>query len=108
MTRRGDVIIVQFPYATGGKGKNRPAVVIQGDRNNRRLQNTIVAMITGNTTLASVEPTQVLIDPTTPDGQTSGLQHTSAVKTENLFTIDQQDILRTIGHLPDVLIPTCI
>ena len=28
MTRRGDVVIVEFPYVTGGAGKNRPAVVI--------------------------------------------------------------------------------
>ncbi len=58
MTRRGDVVIVQFPYTTGGSGKKRPAVVVQDNRNNGRLQNTIVAMITGITTLAPVEPTQ--------------------------------------------------
>jgi mRNA interferase MazF len=104
MTRRGDVVIVQFPYTTGGRGKNRPAIVIQNDYNNQRLQNTIVAMITGNTKLASVEPTQVLIDPSTPDGSLSGLQHLSAVKTENVFTIDQRDILRTVGLLSSDLI----
>ena len=103
MTRRGDVVIVQFPYTTGAGGKNRPAVVIQDDRKNRRLQNTIVAMITGNTKLAGVEPTQVLVDPATPYGQASGLQFPSSVKTENLFTIDQRDIFRTIGHLADVI-----
>jgi mRNA-degrading endonuclease toxin of MazEF toxin-antitoxin module len=77
--------------------------VIQADRNNNRLQNTIVAMITGNTSLAAVEPTQILIDPNTPDGRVSGLLHASAVKGENLFTIDQRDILRTIGRLPEAL-----
>jgi mRNA-degrading endonuclease toxin of MazEF toxin-antitoxin module len=48
--RRGDIVIVAFPFATGGGGKNRPAVVVQCDRDNRRLSNTIVAMITGNVT----------------------------------------------------------
>jgi mRNA-degrading endonuclease toxin of MazEF toxin-antitoxin module len=103
MTRRGDVVVVQFPCTTGGRGKNRPALVIQNDSNNQRLQNTIIAMISGNTRLAGVEPTQVLIDPATPNGRPSGLQFVSSVKTENLFTLDQHDIIRTIGHLPDVL-----
>jgi mRNA interferase MazF len=101
MTSRGDVVIVQIPYVDGGRGKNRPALVVQGDIFNRRLQNTIVAMITGNVRLAAIEPTQFLIDPATPDGRASGLSHRSAVKCENLFTIRQQDIIRTIGNLPD-------
>jgi mRNA interferase MazF len=100
MTKRGDIVIVAFPFATGGGGKNRPALVIQGDRNNQRLSNTIVAMITGNTRLAGTEPTQLLIDPTTPDGKLSGLAYPSAVKCENLYTIGQEDIIRTVGSLP--------
>jgi mRNA-degrading endonuclease toxin of MazEF toxin-antitoxin module len=99
MTARGDVVIVQFPYQDGSRGKNRPALVIQCDANNRRLQNTVVAMITGNVQRADSEATQLLVDPSTPDGQCSGLHAASAVKCENLFTIAQADVLRTIGHL---------
>ncbi|HSL03980.1 MAG TPA: hypothetical protein VK901_10630, partial [Nitrospiraceae bacterium] len=58
---------------------------------------------TGNTRLASFESTQFLIDPTTPEGASSGLSQTSAVKCENLATIPQTDILDTIGHLSDAL-----
>ena len=100
MTRRGDVVIVQFPYADGRRGKNRPALVVQCDRNNGRLEQTIVAMITGNVQRAGKEATQLLIDPATPAGATSGLLGPSAVKGENLYTIRQQDILHRIGHLP--------
>jgi len=46
--KRGDIVVVAFPYVAGGGGKQRPALVIQCDRNNQRLSNTIVAMITGN------------------------------------------------------------
>jgi mRNA interferase MazF len=103
MTTRGDVVIVQFPYQDGSRGKNRPALVVQCDRNNRRLRNTVVAMITGNVQLASTEPTQLLIDPSTPEGQGSGLHGPSAVKCENLFTVSQSLILRVIGRLPPPL-----
>jgi len=46
--KRGDVVILEFPYVDGGRGKNRPAVVIQNDHDNQRLTNTVVAMISGN------------------------------------------------------------
>jgi mRNA-degrading endonuclease toxin of MazEF toxin-antitoxin module len=49
------------------------------------------------------EPTQFLIDPTTPEGRSVGLAFPSAVKCENLMTIAQSDILRTLGHLSDTL-----
>ena len=103
MTQCGDVVIVAFPYVSGG-GKNRPALVIQADRNNQRLANAIVATITGNTRLAATEPTQVLIDPTTPEGNASGLAYISVIKCENLYTISQQDIIRTVGSLPPPLL----
>jgi mRNA-degrading endonuclease toxin of MazEF toxin-antitoxin module len=103
MTQRGEVVLVAFPYISGGGGKNRPALVIQADRNNQRLANTIVAMITGNTRLAMTEPTQLLIDPTTPEGSASGLGYPSAVKCENLYTISRRDIIRTLGSLPPTL-----
>jgi mRNA-degrading endonuclease toxin of MazEF toxin-antitoxin module len=51
-----------------------------------------------------VEPTQVLIDPGTPEGRSSGLHHASAVKCENLFTISQGHMLRTLGHLSPALL----
>lgn len=56
-------------------------------------------MITSATQRVLTEPTQLLIDVATAEGRQSGLLHTSAVKCENLFTVEQQVILRTIGRL---------
>ena len=61
-------------------GERGPLLVAQCDANNRRLDDVIVALITRTTHRTSVEPTQLLIDITTPDGVRSGLLHTSAVK----------------------------
>ena len=98
--KRGDVVILKFPYVEGGQGKNRPALVVQNDLDNARLTHTIVAMISGNTRFSS-EPAQLLVDPDTPAGKSSGLRGQSVVKCGNLFTALQEDILRFIGHLPD-------
>ena len=101
MIRRGDVVVVQFPFVGGGGGKNRPAVVVQCDRLNRQIANTVVAMITGNLRVVGREPTQFLIDPSTLEGQSSGLSYPSAVKCENLATVAMADILSTIGYLSE-------
>jgi mRNA-degrading endonuclease toxin of MazEF toxin-antitoxin module len=103
MTRRGDVVIIEFPYVDGSRGKNRPALVVQSDANNQRLPNTIVVMISGNVRLAGKVSTQVLVDPQTADGRSSGLNGPSAVKCENIYTVRQQDILRSVGQLSSAL-----
>jgi mRNA-degrading endonuclease toxin of MazEF toxin-antitoxin module len=103
MTNRADVVIARFPYVGGTGYKIRPAVVVQCDRLNAQIANTILAMITGNLKLVGKEPTQFLIDPTTPEGASSGLTHPSAVKCENLMAVPQSDIIKTVGHLSDIL-----
>jgi mRNA interferase MazF len=99
---RGDVVIVDFPFVDGRRGKRRPSLVVQNDRDNRRLANTVVAMISGNLGHAG-EPSQVLIDPTTNDGASSGLHGRSVVKCCNLYTVRRQDVLKNIGRLTPLL-----
>ncbi|MCE9545893.1 MAG: type II toxin-antitoxin system PemK/MazF family toxin [Planctomycetia bacterium] len=96
------MVILEFPFVQGGRGKNRPALVVQNDRDNGRLTNTIVAMISGNLRHAA-EVTQLLVEPRTTSGKASGLHGPSVVKCGNLFTVAQQDVMRVIGHLPDDL-----
>lgn len=98
--KRGTIVLVRFPFSSGMDAKVRPALVVQTETNNRRLHNTILAMITSTTGRAKREPTQLLIDLSMPEGGQSGLLHTSAVTCENLFTVEQHLIFRAIGSLP--------
>lgn len=102
--RRGEVVLVRFPFSSGAGAKVRPAVVVQNDQNNGRLISTIVAMITSTTKRAASLPTQMLIDPANAEGHSSGLLRASAVTCENLFTLDQALVLRSIGVLTPALI----
>jgi mRNA interferase MazF len=96
--RRGNVVILDFPFSSGQQSKLRPALVVQSDHENQRLAKTIVAMITGNLRRAA-EPTHVLVDPSTADGASSGLRGPSLVSCINLYTVDQSSVTRVIGHL---------
>src|SRR6266571_731925 len=100
--QRGDVVLVDYPYAAGGGTKVRPVLVVQNDRDNQRLLNTIVAQIT-SVTRRALEPTQLLIEIATPAGQQSGLRQKSVVKCVHPPTLGRSQGLRKLGSLPDVL-----
>ena len=98
--RRGEVVLVDYPYAAGAASKVRPALVIQNDRDNQRLSNTIIAQIT-SVTRRAVERTQVLVEINTPDGKLSGLRQDSVVNCVNLLTLDKKKVLNKLGEFSD-------
>lgn len=100
---RGDIVLADLPYSDRTGAKIRPALVVQCDKNNTRLDDAILAMVTRTTERAATEPTQFFIDLATSEGQQSGLLHSSAVKCEHLVTLHRSFILRVIGHLPDAI-----
>jgi mRNA interferase MazF len=97
MLSRGQIVVVDFGIA-GLPKKVRPVLVVQSDAYNRKMTNSVVAMITTNLARAS-EPTHLLIDISTPEGQQSGLLHSSVVNCNTLTTVRQDEILRTLGSL---------
>lgn len=100
---RGDVVLIDYPFSDAGGSKVRPVLVIQADIRNALLSNTIVAMITKNVSRVGIDPTQLLIDITTPDGVQAGLTLTSAVTCGNLFTLCEDLVRRKIGDLSAAL-----
>jgi mRNA interferase MazF len=101
--RRGDIILATLPFTDLSGSKIRPALVVQSDHNNVRLDDVILALITRSVVRAATEPTQILIDVNTPEGRASGLLHTSAVKCEHLVTLHRSFLQRVIGRLPDAI-----
>ncbi|HUQ70250.1 MAG TPA: type II toxin-antitoxin system PemK/MazF family toxin [Planctomycetaceae bacterium] len=91
MVSRGEIGVVDFAGA-GMPKKIRPVLVLQADLYNRRMTNTVVAMITTNLARAS-EPSHLLIDLDTADGKQSGLLHTSVVNCNTLTTVRQDEVL---------------
>ena len=99
--RRGEIVIVDYPYSDQTGRKVRPALVVQADRWNERLDNTILASITSSRNQISEDSTQYFIHITTTDGQRTGLRLNSIVQCKNLITYDQSRIRSVIGSLSD-------
>src|SRR5712691_9482219 len=95
----GEVVLVNYPFASAAGSKVRPAVIVQCARNNARLDHTIVAQITSRAPLAQSEPTQLLIQVASPAGQQAGLLVDSAISCENLYTVEQQTIRKRLESL---------
>ncbi len=101
--RRGDVVILDYPFSDSSGAKVRPALVVQTDQRNTILTNTIVALITKNLQRLQTDSTQFLIDVSTPEGRQSGLHMNSAVTCGNLYTVHERHIIKTVGSLPAAL-----
>ena len=108
---RGDVVLLPIAFVSGPGSKVRPAVVVQDDSLNRKLNSTIVAIITTTNKRAGQEPSQLFIDISTAEGKRTGLLRDSTVKGEHLDTVDQQDVVRVIGQFSDAMLrqlETCV
>lgn len=95
--------MARFPHASGGRGKKRPVVVVQNDVYNQTLRHVIVAEVTTNLT-AAADPTGLLIEVTTPDGQATGLAQDSVVICLHLATMSIDRLDKSIGRLSPSLL----
>ena len=97
MISRGQIVIVDFT-PTNPKASIRPALVLQNDRDNARMGNTVIAQITSNLSRANLE-TQHLVDTNHVDWIQSGLRRASVVNCSNIATVSQSHVRKTIGSL---------
>jgi mRNA interferase MazF len=93
------VVLAFYPFASGWGGKRRPGLIVQNDADNARMAATILAQITTNLARAG-EPTHLLIEVSTAEGQSSGPLHDSLVSCNNLITVELTRVHKVIGHLP--------
>ncbi len=99
MIRRGSICWADLGEPRGSKpAKRRPVLVIQADPfNASRLNTTLAAVITSNTSLAAM-PGNVFLPATS-----SGLPKDSVVNVTALITLDKTDLGDETGQLPPAL-----
>ena len=99
--RRGEVVIVDFPYSNQTGRKVRPALVIQADLLNQlQPADTILAAI-ARWHRSDRTATEYAIDISTVEGQRTGILTKSVVQCWNLTPYTPARILQVIGKLPD-------
>lgn len=104
--RKGDVVLVSFPYTTdegSTQTKRRPAVLISNNSNNLRLDDVLLVPLTSNTTRASREPTQVVVKMDSEEGKLGGLRLDSVIDCTVIATIPKTLLVSKIGQFPQEL-----
>jgi mRNA interferase MazF len=98
---RGSVVLVLFPDSNLRTAKRRPALVVQQDRLQTGLAQTIVAMISSNMA-RSGHPSRITVRLGSPESRGMGLHTDSVIMTDNLATILDTEIERAIGQCQDL------
>ena len=98
---RGDIALIDFPYSNHTGSKVRPALVVQSNVWNQRINNTILVLITSSRQRRVGASTHYFIDVSTVEGRRTNLRLNSIVQCENIVTQDQRLILRVIGRLSE-------
>ena len=98
--KRGDIVLVYYPLISTGlsERKLRPAVIVQCDKNNLRLNDLILIPLTSKTK-EKLEETHILIPRNSPEGIKAGIRLDSVIKAETILTLPKSLISKKIGHL---------
>ncbi len=90
--KRGDIVLLPFPYTNQSGSKRRPALILSTDAYNTRRADIIVAPITSNLSTGQADVTVLT------DWAAAGLVKPSFVK-GILGTVEQTLVIRVMGTL---------
>jgi mRNA interferase MazF len=93
--KRGDVVLIPFPFAERLGAKKRPAVVVSSNTYNTSCPDVVVAQITSR-----MDPAPRPGDHRVRDWRAAGLVSPSLVRAR-LVTLQGSIVIRRLGAMPD-------
>lgn len=96
--KRGDVVLVNFPYSNLTQVVQRPALIVQDETVSTGFNQWIVVQITSN--LIRTGPSRVRVNKSSPEGRQMKLLQDSVIMTDKIATLDNREILDTVGRCP--------
>ena len=94
--RRGDIFLYDFgPGAGSVQGRERPAIVLQNDKQNLRSPTTIIAPLTSKTSKKRFMSAHIAV------GTEFGLLYDSQILLEQLTTVNKNSLGKRLGHVDD-------
>lgn len=93
--KKGDIVLVPFPFTDLSTTKLRPAVVLWVDLSGR----DITVCFISSQNVNSISEEEFLIDKNNPEFTQTGLKVTSKVRVSRIVTIERSLITRKLGEL---------
>jgi len=97
--RRGDIVLVPFPFSDLSGRKVRPALIVSPDP----VGEDILVVFISSVIPPTPEPKEYVLDVTHPAFACTGLKSTSVFEMGKMATLHRSLILRRLGHTsPDL------
>jgi mRNA interferase MazF len=96
--KKGDVVLVAFPFTDLTTAKMRPALVISLDSFQQSGLDVVLSGITSQIP-KKIPATDILLSP--EDQRQAGLPKPSIVRLGKIVTLDKRLIRKKLGHLPE-------
>lgn len=100
--KRGDVVLIKFPFTDLSSTKVRPALVISNDNYNINQDDVVVLLVTSNVSRTSSD--DYIIDPRDTEFRNTGLKQISAFRVGKIQTLNKRLINSKLGSVgPNIL-----
>ena len=95
--KRGEIVLITYPFSNLQGTKVRPALVISSDKYNQSNRDALFILITSNT--SDPQPSDYLIDPKHPDFPQAGLKKASLIRVDKIVCLMQSLARRKLGSI---------
>ncbi|MDD4909827.1 MAG: type II toxin-antitoxin system PemK/MazF family toxin [Candidatus Omnitrophica bacterium] len=95
--RRGDIVLIKFPFSDLSSSKVRPALVISSNSYTQKGRDAIFMLISSNNN--NPQDTDLFFDVIDPDFTLSGLKKASWIKTDKIVILSKALAIRRLGKL---------
>jgi mRNA interferase MazF len=85
--KRGDIVLIKWPFTDLTTSKVRPALVISSDECTQRGEDAIFAFISSQT--SKLQSTDVLLEDNDPEFGKTGLKKSSLIKTDKIACLSK-------------------
>ena len=93
--KRGDIVLIKFPFTDLSTTKVRPALVISSDKYNNKGEDAIFLYISSNTN--NKQSTDLLIESSDKNFSSTGLKKSSLFRTDKLVILKKSLAARKLG-----------
>lgn len=93
--KRGDVILIRFPFSDLSSSKVRPALVVSSDNYTQKGRDAIFMVISSN--VKNAQNTDLLVKSDSPDFTMTGLKTDSLIRTDKIVILSKALAIRQLG-----------
>ncbi len=100
MIRRGDIVLLSFPFTDLSGTKVRPAILISDDSFNQQNNDGIFICVT---TQKYQTPFDIQLNKSSPSFRSSGLKENSTIRASKIMCLDKNLVRRRLGSADSAL-----